>query len=58
MGRLTINTDYLRIFSRSILLAALTTVLTLLIGFPTALWMAFQPLSRRGLLVFIVTVPF
>jgi len=58
MGRLTINTDYLRIFSRSILLAALTTVLTLLIGFPTALWMAFQPLSRRGFLVFIVTVPF
>jgi spermidine/putrescine transport system permease protein len=58
MGRLTINTDYLRIFGRSILLAALTTVLTLLIGFPTALWMAFQPLSRRGFLVFIVTVPF
>ena len=58
MGRLTINTDYLRIFSRSILLAGLTTVLTLLIGFPTALWMAFQPLSRRGFLVFIVTVPF
>jgi len=56
--RLTINTDYLRIFSRSILLAGLTTVLTLLIGFPTALWMAFQPLSRRGFLVFIVTVPF
>jgi spermidine/putrescine transport system permease protein len=58
MGNLTLNTDYLRIFSRSILLAALTTVLTLLIGFPTALWMAFQPLSRRGFLVFIVTVPF
>jgi spermidine/putrescine transport system permease protein len=58
MGRMTLNTDYLRIFSRSILLAALTTVLTLLIGFPTALWMAFQPPSRRGLLVFIVTVPF
>ena len=58
MGRLTINTDYLRIFSRSILLAGLTTVLTLMIGFPTALWMAFQPLSRRGFLVFIVTVPF
>jgi spermidine/putrescine transport system permease protein len=58
MGRLTINTDYLRIFSRSILLAALTTVITLLIGFPTALWMAFQPLRHRSLLVFIVTVPF
>jgi spermidine/putrescine transport system permease protein len=58
MGRLTLNTDYLRIFGRSILLAALTTVVTLLVGFPTALWMAFQPPRRRGLLVFVVTVPF
>jgi spermidine/putrescine transport system permease protein len=58
MDRLVINTDYLRIFGRSIGLAATTTGLTLLIGFPTALWMAFQPESRRTLLVFIVTVPF
>ncbi|HZS81475.1 MAG TPA: ABC transporter permease [Stellaceae bacterium] len=58
MDRLALNTDYLRIFARSIGLAATTTALTLLIGFPTALWMAFQPPSRRTLLVFIVTVPF
>lgn len=56
--RLVINTDYLHIFGRSILLAAITTVLTLAVGFPTALWMAFQPPHRRTLLVFIVTVPF
>jgi len=56
--RLVLNTDYIQIFGRSIGLAALTTALTLLIGFPTALWMAFQPASRRTLLVFIVTVPF
>lgn len=58
VGRWIVNTDYLRIFSRSIILAAITTALTLLIGFPTALWMAFQPLRRRTFLVFIVTVPF
>lgn len=57
-GRWALNTDYLRIFGRSIMLAGITTVLTLLIGFPTALWMAFQPPRRRTFLVFIVTVPF
>jgi spermidine/putrescine transport system permease protein len=56
--RLVLNTDYLQIFARSVGLAAMTTALTLIIGFPTALWMAFQPPSRRTLLVFIVTVPF
>jgi spermidine/putrescine transport system permease protein len=58
MDRLVLNTDYLRIFARSILLAAVATMLTLAVGFPTALWMAFQPPRRRVLLIFIVTVPF
>eukprot|EP01037_Dinobryon_pediforme_P002094 gene2094-2131_t len=58
MDRLVVNTDYLRIFGRSIWLAGLTTVLCAAIGLPTALWMAFQPQRRRLLLVFIVTVPF
>ena len=58
MDRLVVNTDYIRIFARSFGLAAMTTALTLLVGFPTALWMAFQPASRRTLLVFVVTVPF
>jgi spermidine/putrescine transport system permease protein len=58
MDRLVVNTDYLHIFGRSIGLAAITTVITLIVGFPTALWMAFQPPQRRMLLVFVVTVPF
>ncbi len=58
MDNLVLNTDYIRIFLRSIGLAAMTAALTLLVGFPTALWMAFQPPSRRTLLLFIVTVPF
>jgi spermidine/putrescine transport system permease protein len=53
-----LNTDYLRIFARSIWLAGLTTLICGLIGLPTALWMAFQPPRWRLVLVFIVTVPF
>ena len=55
---LSINTDYLRIFLRSFWLALVTTVLALLVGFPTALYMALQPPRYRNLLVFLVTVPF
>lgn len=55
---LILNTDYLGIFARSFWLAGVTTLLTLLLGFPTALFMALQPPARRTLLVFLVTVPF
>ncbi len=55
---LILNTDYLQIFFRSFWLAALTTALTLAVGFPTALYIALQPPKRRNLLVFLVTVPF
>jgi spermidine/putrescine transport system permease protein len=58
MDRLVVNTDYLHIFGRSIVLAAITTAVTLAVAFPMALWMAFQPPRRRMLLVFIVTIPF
>lgn len=55
---LIFNSDYLQIFLRSFLQSASTTVLALLIGFPTALYMALQPERRRNLLVFLVTIPF
>ena len=55
---LVLNTDYLRIFLRSFWLSAATTVLCLLVGFPTALYMALQPERRRNLLIFLVTIPF
>jgi spermidine/putrescine transport system permease protein len=58
MDRLVVNTDYLHIFGRSIGVAAITTAVTLVVAFPMALWMAFQPPRRRLLLVFIVTIPF
>ena len=55
---LVLNTDYLRIFLRSFWLAGLTTLLTLLIGFPTALGMALAAPRWRTFLIFLVTVPF
>ncbi len=57
-GTLVVNTDYLQIFARSFGLSAVTTVLALLVGFPTALYMALQPERYRNLLVFLVTIPF
>jgi spermidine/putrescine transport system permease protein len=55
---LLLNTDYLRIFARSFALAGLTTLLCLLVGFPTALHMARAPARRRNMLVMLVTIPF
>ena len=56
--RLIVNTDYLSIFSRSFSLSAVTTVLTLLLGFPSALYVALQPPKRRQILMFLVSIPF
>ncbi|MES2819080.1 MAG: ABC transporter permease [Pseudomonadota bacterium] len=52
------NADYLTIFKRSLLLALATTGACLLIGFPTALYLALQSERKRKLLLFLVTVPF
>lgn len=57
-GSVVINTDYMQIFLRSFGLSLITTVLALLVGFPTALYMALQPERYRNLLVFLVTIPF
>ena len=56
--KLVVNTDYLGIFSRSFSLSAVTTVLTLLLGFPAALYIALQPPKRRQILMFLVSIPF
>lgn len=55
---LVFNTDYLGIFQRSFWLSLMTTVGCLLIGFPTALYLALQDERRRNMLLFLVTVPF
>ncbi len=50
--------DFLIIYLRSIFFAALTTVVCLLIGFPTAYYMATRPIARRNLWVLLITIPF
>lgn len=57
-GSVALNTDYLQIYARSFWLSLTTTALALLVGFPTALYMALQGPRMRAVLVFLVTVPF
>lgn len=57
-GSLALNTDYLQIFLRSFWLSGVTTVLALVVGFPTAFYIVLQAPRYRNLLVFLVTIPF
>jgi spermidine/putrescine transport system permease protein len=50
--------DYLQIYLRSFWLAGLTTIACLIIGFPTAYFMATRPPSQRNFWVFLITLPF
>jgi spermidine/putrescine transport system permease protein len=49
---------HLSILWRSVKLSLITTVLTLIVGFPTAYYISTQEPRRRDLLVFMVTIPF
>jgi len=57
-GNLSFNGDYIAIFARSFRLAAITTVLTLVISIPTALYMTTLSRRRAAFVLFLVTVPF
>ena len=57
-GQIAFNGDYIAIILRSFRLAAITTVITLALGIPTALYMASLPPRRAALMLFLVTVPF
>ncbi len=49
---------HLTIFWRSVKLSLLTTVLTLLVGFPTAWFIATRPAKSRAMWLFLITIPF
>ena len=49
---------YINIFWRSIWQAALATLLCLMIGFPTAWFIATRPPSSRAIWLFLITVPY
>ncbi len=49
---------HLGILWRSVKLAAITTVVTLILGFPTAYFIATRARQRRDLWLFLITIPF
>lgn len=49
---------YITVFWRSIVQASLATTLCLLIGFPTAWFIATRPPSSRAMWLFLITVPY
>ncbi len=55
---LQFNPDFLLIYLRSIIFAILTTIICLLIGFPTAYFMATRPPEQRSWWVLLITIPF
>jgi spermidine/putrescine transport system permease protein len=55
---LSLADAHISILWRSIKLSSVTTVLTLIFGFPTAYFIATRPEQRRDLWLFLVTIPF
>ena len=54
----TIEWTYIAIFWRSIWQAGLATLFCLLVGFPTAWFIATRPASQRGVWLFLITIPY
>ncbi|MEM1344200.1 MAG: ABC transporter permease [Pseudomonadota bacterium] len=57
-GDVGIAEAHLSIFWRSLWLAGLTTLICLVLGFPTAWFIATRPPEQRNLWLFLVTIPF
>lgn len=55
---LIFNTAYLQIFFRSASLAVAATLVSLIIGFPTAYFIATRPERQKNILIFLITLPF
>jgi spermidine/putrescine transport system permease protein len=53
-----IEWTYISIFWRSIWQAALATALCLVVGFPTAWFIATRPRQSRGVWLFLITIPY
>ncbi|MEM7178665.1 MAG: ABC transporter permease [Pseudomonadota bacterium] len=55
---LTVADAHMSIFWRSVKLSFLTTVTALVLGFPTAYFIATRPVQTRNLWLFLITIPF
>ena len=57
-GNVGFDSTYLQIIWSSILLATLTMLIALAVGFPTAVWISNRPRRLQPLLILAVTIPF
>ena len=57
-GTLKLADAHLSILWRSVWLSLLTTLITLVLGLPTAWFIATRPANRRALWLFLITIPF
>ena len=57
-GQVEFDPTYLQVMLSSILLAAVTMLIALVIGFPTAVWISNRPTRLQPLLILAVTIPF
>ena len=55
---LSLASAHISIFMRSVGLSLVTTILTLVVGFPTAYFIATRPEKTRELWLFLITIPF
>jgi spermidine/putrescine transport system permease protein len=55
---LSLSSAHLTILGRSLALSLATTVLTLLLGVPTAWFIATRPAQQRAFWLFLITIPF
>jgi spermidine/putrescine transport system permease protein len=55
---LQFSSDYLWIYGRSLFFAVVTTLMCLILGFPTAYFMATRPPAQRNWWVLLITIPF
>ena len=55
---LVFSPDYLQIYVRSFIFAVGTTLICLVLGFPTAYFMATRPPKQRNWWVLLITIPF
>lgn len=57
-GTTTIDTRYIKVLWASFYYSVITTVVTLALSIPTAMWIATRDARKRNLLVALVTLPF
>ena len=55
---LTFSSAYLEIYIRTAIFGVVTTLICVLVGFPTAYFMATRPADKRNLWVLLLTIPF